>query len=158
MRLLVTTPMEVVLDVSGVRHVRAEDATGAFGIQPGHADFITALTTSVITWSDKEEKRSHVVVQGGVLAVRDGSLVEVATRDAVGEEELRALGPAVLARFREERQAEESSRTSSARLQLAAIKQLQRYLQSGRQDMPQGSLPSLQGSAFGEGAEGEGSR
>lgn len=143
MRLLVTTPMAVVVEADDVRYVRAEDETGAFGILPGHADFITVLTVSVLTWRNAQEKLHHVALRGGVLTVRGGNDVEVATRGAVGEDTLHRLGEAVLTRFREEVQAEEESRVSTQRLQFAAIRQLQRYLESGRQPVPQGSPPSL---------------
>lgn len=83
MKLLVTTPMEVILDVEDVQHVRAEDETGVFGILPGHADFITVLTVSVLTWRNHSNEEHHLVVRGGVLTVRDGTLVEVATREAI---------------------------------------------------------------------------
>lgn len=155
MRLLVTTPLSVVVD-EDVRHVRAEDETGAFGILPGHADFITTLEISVITWRNHSEEEHFIAVRGGVLAVRDGNLVEVATREAVGEDNFRQLGRAVLARFREETQAEEASRVSATRLQLATIRQLQRYLEAGRQPLPQGSPPSLGSSVGRGGPPGEG--
>ncbi len=137
MRLIVTTPMALVVEADDVRHVRAEDETGAFGILPGHADFVTVLDVSVISWRNHADENHHVAVRGGVLTVRDGSLVEVATRDAVGEDTLRKLGDAVLTRFRDEAKAEEDSRVSSARLHLAAIRQLQRYLEAGRSTIPQ---------------------
>lgn len=143
MRLLVTTPIAVIVDADNVRHVRAEDETGAFGILPGHADFITALTVSVITWRDDANKEQHVAVRGGVLTVCSGDLVEVATRDAVSEDTLQELGAAVLERFRSDAFAEEDSRVSTARLHLAAIRQLQRFLESGRQNVPQGLTPVL---------------
>jgi len=141
MRLLITTPMAVIVDEEGVRHVRAEDETGAFGILEHHADFITTLAVSVITWRNGSDQEHHVAVRGGVLTVRDGNLIEVATREAVGEDTLGQLGEAVLQRFREEAHAEEESRVSATRLHLATIRQLQRYLESGRQPVPQG-LPS----------------
>ncbi len=137
MRLVVTTPVAVCLEADDVRHVRAEDATGAFGILPGHADFITVLAISVITWLDRAGKAHHVAVRGGVLAVRDGDLVEVASRDAVGEETLARLGDAVLERFRAEETAEAESRISATRLQLAAIRQIQRVLEAGQRPVPQ---------------------
>jgi F-type H+-transporting ATPase subunit epsilon len=143
MKLLVTTPISVIVEAVGVRHVRADDETGAFGILPGHADFITVLTVSVITWRNQANEEHYVAVRGGVLTVRDGNLVEVATREAVSEDTLRRLGGAVLERFREEAQAEEQSRVSAARLHLAAIRQLQRYLESGRQPLPQAPPPAL---------------
>jgi F-type H+-transporting ATPase subunit epsilon len=154
MRLLVTTPVSVVVDVDDVRHVRAEDETGAFGIMPGHADFITALAISVMTWRNHAGDLHHVAVRGGVLRVSDGALVEVATADAAGEDTLRQLGETVLARFRDEARAEEESRISAARLHFAAIRQLQRYLESGRQTVPQGP-PQPPARAMG-GSPGEG--
>ena len=143
MRLLVTTPMSVVVDVEDVRHVRAEDETGAFGILPGHADFMTVLVVSVITWRNHNDDEHHVAVRGGILTVRDGNFVDIATREAVGEDTLRELGQAVLERFREEAHAEKESRVSATRLHLAAIRQLQRYLESGRQPVPKGSPPAM---------------
>lgn len=156
MRLLITTPMTVVIDAENVRHVRAEDETGAFGILPGHADFITVLSVSVVTWRNHTGDEHHVAVRGGVLTVRSGDLVEIATREAVGEDTLRQLGESVLQRFREESQAEEESRVSATRVQLAAIRQLQRYLESGRQPFAMGQPPafglsSARGSPPGEG-------
>ena len=47
MKLLVTTPLAVIVDVEDVRHIRADDETGAFGILPGHANFITVLIDRV---------------------------------------------------------------------------------------------------------------
>jgi F0F1-type ATP synthase epsilon subunit len=47
MRLTVSTPLAVVVDADDVAHLRAEDETGAFGIMPDHADFLTVLTISV---------------------------------------------------------------------------------------------------------------
>lgn len=156
MRLLVTTPVSVAVDAEDVRHVRAEDETGAFGILPGHADFISVLAISVITWRNHSGDEHHVAVRGGVLTVRDGDLVEVATRDAVGEDTLRRLGRAVLDRFRDEAQAEEVSRVSATRLHLAAIRTLQRYLQSGRQPVPRGLPPRAGTPMAGDGPPGEG--
>lgn len=156
MRLLVTTPTSVVADVQDLRHVRAEDETGAFGVLPGHADFITVLEVSVITWRTSNGDEHHAAVRGGVLTVRNGDLVEVATREAVGEDTLARLGRAVLDRFREEAHAEEESRVSATRLHLAAIRQLQRYLESGHQPVPQGPPSSLGVAARTVGPPGEG--
>jgi F-type H+-transporting ATPase subunit epsilon len=156
MRLLVTTPVSVVVDADDVRHVRAEDETGAFGILSGHADFITILSVSVITWRDRLGEDRHIAVRGGVLTVRGGNLVEVATREAVGEDTLRQLGQAVLQRFRAEVEAEEESRLAATRLHLAAIRQLQRYLESARRPVPQGLPPALSAAMLRDGSLPEG--
>jgi len=156
MRLLVTTPMSVVVDEADVRHVRAEDDTGAFGVLPHHADFVTVLSASVITWGNGSGAEHHVAVRGGILTVRGGDLVEVATREAVGEATLRRLGEAVLERFQEEVEAEEESRISAARLHIAAIRQIQHYLESGRQSVLTGRPPTGAPTPLGEGSFGKG--
>jgi F-type H+-transporting ATPase subunit epsilon len=157
-KLIVTTPIGVVAEVEDALQVRAEDSTGAFGIRPGHADFITALAISVLTWRDRQGEDHHIAVRGGVLTVQDGDLVEVATREAVGEKSLRELGPAVLERFREEQSEQQEASISATRLHLAVIRQLQRYLDSGRAAMPKGGpagsvMPGGEGDLAGGGGE-----
>lgn len=59
MRLIVTTPLAIIADASDVAHLRAEDETGAFGILPGHADFLIALSVSVATWRNRTGGRAQ---------------------------------------------------------------------------------------------------
>jgi F-type H+-transporting ATPase subunit epsilon len=146
MKVVVTTPLSVVVDVDGVVHVRAEDESGAFGILQGHADFLTVLAISVVTWRDEGGSEYNVAVRGGVLMVRNGNRVEIATRAAVAGDDLEALQAEVSSWFRDEAEAEEESRVSAGRLHLAAIRQIQKYLEAGRQPVPQG-LPLTGGSA-----------
>ena len=77
MRLVVTTPTTVILDRQDVSYVRAEDESGSFGVFPGHADFMTVLTVSVITWRNDTDRDHFIAVRGGVLTVQDGNTVEV---------------------------------------------------------------------------------
>ena len=57
MRLLITTPTAVVIDDPNVVAVRAEDESGSFGILNGHADFLTALTVSVVSWHCTDDRQ-----------------------------------------------------------------------------------------------------
>ena len=41
--LSITTPLEIVLSETGIASLRGEDASGGFGILPGHADFLTVI-------------------------------------------------------------------------------------------------------------------
>lgn len=132
MRLTVATPLAIVLDADDVMHVRAEDTTGAFGILPHHADFLTALPASVVTWRNGAGVEHHVAVRGGMLEVRNGDMVSVATREAVQGDDLHRLEAEVLAVFRRELEAERSARTDAERLYLAAIRRISRLLQPDR--------------------------
>ena len=109
-------------------HVRAEDPSGAFGILPGHADFLTALAVSVLTWRGTEGREHHVAVRGGVLSVRGGSIVLVATPEAVAGDDLHQLESEVLTRFRQQLEAERAAHTEAQRLHLSAIRQIMRLL------------------------------
>ncbi len=72
MKLTVTTPLAIITKADNVVHVRAEDDTGAFGILRGHADFLTALAISVLSWRDEGGAEHHIAVRGGMLAVSGG--------------------------------------------------------------------------------------
>ncbi|TCP39969.1 F0F1 ATP synthase subunit epsilon [Rhodovulum marinum] len=133
MRLVVTTPTALVEEVAGVRHIRAEDETGAFGILPGHADFVTVLPVSVVTWRGEDGGEGFVLVRGGVLTVRGGDLVEIAARGAYRADDLADLGDDALAALERLDVSEDEARTSETRLHLATMRQIERVLQSGRQ-------------------------
>lgn len=128
MKLVVTTPFEVIVEADEVAHLRAEDATGAFGILPGHADFVTVLSVSVATWRDRAGAEHYVALRGGVLDVRDGQRIAIATREAVPGDDLKRLETEVLTRFRERLESEQAARTDSQRLYLAAVRQISQYL------------------------------
>jgi F-type H+-transporting ATPase subunit epsilon len=135
-KLRIVTPMQKVVEVNDVAAIRAEDETGAFGLLPGHEDFLTVLSVSVISWKAENGDEGHAAVRGGVMQVRGGDTVDVATRDAISGVSLSVLRSDVLERFRREAKLEELSKTASAKLNLAVIRQLQKYLEAGRMRIP----------------------
>ncbi|ACE99610.1 ATP synthase F0F1 subunit epsilon [Rhodopseudomonas sp. AAP120] len=132
MRLRIVTPLSVVVEEDGVLVVRAEDATGSFGILPGHADFLTNLAISVVSWKNGNGIRHCCAVRRGVLSVSGGQDVAVATREAVLGDDLATLGETVLARFRADIEAERTEHVETTRLQLNAIRQIMSHLRSDR--------------------------
>ncbi len=128
MRLVVTTPTAIALDESSVRHVRAEDPSGAFGIESGHADFLTTLSICVVRWRNGGGAEHYVAVRGGVLRVREGEVVEIATREAVVDDDLGHLRSEVLIAMAKNVEAERSARSGALSLEHAAIRQIYRYL------------------------------
>jgi F-type H+-transporting ATPase subunit epsilon len=128
MRLLITTPTAVVIDDREVAAVRAEDESGSFGILRGHADFLTALTVSVVSWHRADGRQRFCAVSHGVLSVTNGSEVAVATREAIAGDDLGHLEQVILAQFRDALEAERIARTRSLQLQMKAIRQIVRYL------------------------------
>ena len=131
MRLRITTPLAVVVDEAAVQIVSAEDASGAFGIQPHHADFLTSLAIGVVNWKDSAGARHYCAVHGGVLTVTGGQEIAVTTREAIRGEDLATLDQAIRDRFGVDDAVERSARVDSTKLQLRAIREIVRHLQPG---------------------------
>lgn len=132
MRLLVSTPSAVVLDADQVRRVRAQNGSGAFGILPGHADFVTVLAVSVLRWQDRDAVERYVALNGGVLTVRGGRDVAVSSREAVADDDLDRLERRVLGEMRREAAEETADRSRQSHLHLAAIRRMCGFLRAGR--------------------------
>lgn len=128
MRLHITTPLTVAVDEDAIVSVRAEDDSGSFGIMTGHADFLTSLTVSVVDWKRSDGSRHYCAVRGGLLSVTGGKDVSITTREAVPGDDLVTLHDVVLARFRDDLDAERNERVGGAQLELAAIRMIMRRL------------------------------
>jgi len=132
MNLSITTPLAVVVDEQGVTALRAEDPSGSFGILPGHADFLTSLVISVLSWRRADGTRHYCAVRRGVLSVTSGQNIAIATREAVTGDDLATLDHTVLSRFRADTEVERTAHVESTRLQLNAIRQIMRHLRPAR--------------------------
>jgi F-type H+-transporting ATPase subunit epsilon len=141
-KLIVSTPLAIVVDNDDVRHLRAEDETGAFGILPGHTVFLTALAISIVTWRDGKGIEHHIAVRGGMLEIRDGTTITIATRDAILGDDLHVLETEVLASFRRRLNEERAAHSDAQRLYLAAIRQIYSFLKSERAPSTPG-MPSV---------------
>ena len=133
MKLVVATPTEIVEDVDDIVSVRANDDTGAFGIQPGHADFLTVLPISVVSWRTKT-RSGVVVIRGGILTVQGGSRIDIAARGAWREDQLSDLGSSAIAELQREDSDEDVTRKSEHRLHLATMRQIERLLRGARKE------------------------
>ncbi len=133
MRLLITDPTAIIADHADVTSVRAEDESGGFGILTGHADLLTVLTVSVVSWRHTDGKAGYCAVRRGVLSVKGGKEIAIATREAQRGDDLDTLEALVLSRFRAEAEAERSGRTAAMRLQTQAIRRIVEALRPGRQ-------------------------
>jgi F-type H+-transporting ATPase subunit epsilon len=128
MRLRIITPLSVVIDEDGVLALRADDATGSFGILPRHADFLTSLAICVVSWESSNGMRHYCAVRRGVLSVDGGHDIAIATREAVPGDNLVTLDQTVLARFRADIETQRTEHVESTRLQLHAIRQIMSHL------------------------------
>lgn len=145
MKLVVTTPTAIVADLDGINHLRAEDPSGGFGILPGHADFLTALSISVLIWRQQDGAEGYCAVRGGVLTVEEGERIAVATAEAVVGDDLDRLEHEVLARFRRTEAEEAAARTGALHLHWTAVRHMLGYLR-----------PDRRANGFGGGLSGNG--
>lgn len=132
MRLLISHLGAIAVDESDVLSVRAEDSSGHFGVMDRHADLVTALEPSVVSWRRSDGSEGYCAVRRGVLTVERGKTVAVATREAVVDSDLARLESTVMAEFRRHDAVEREARVASARMELQAMREILRYLRPER--------------------------
>ncbi len=130
MKLRITSPLAVIVDEDNVQIVAAEDASGGFGIQPHHADFLTSLAVGVVSWKNRAGARRYCAVHGGILTISGGREVDITTREAIPGDDLATLDQAILNRFgaAADIETERAGRIDTTRPQLQAIRELVRHL------------------------------
>lgn len=126
--LRITTPMDLVLEAEGLAAVRGADASGGFGIWPGHAEFLTVMPASVLSWRAAGAPWRFAALRGGVLRVTGGARIEVACRAAVLGEDLAALEAEVARAEAARRDAARVARGAEIALHGRAIRALMRHL------------------------------
>jgi F-type H+-transporting ATPase subunit epsilon len=126
--LTVATPSRVWFDAVEIVSLRAEDESGSFGIRPGHADFVTLLTPSVVRWTCADGSTHYCAVDSGVLLVLCGTAVSIACREAVPGASLEGLEAGVRSRHASEADAARRARVDQLRLHARAVRQMLRYL------------------------------
>ncbi|MBB3892963.1 F-type H+-transporting ATPase subunit epsilon [Phenylobacterium haematophilum] len=134
MKLLITSPSKVTVDHDDIAAIRAEDASGEFGLLPHHADFMTALSISVLSWRHLDGRQGYCAVRGGLLTVNRGE-VAVATREAIVGDDLAALEAIVGDRLRADAEQDRQARAHSEHLRIQAIRQIVGYLRPGASDV-----------------------
>jgi F-type H+-transporting ATPase subunit epsilon len=120
--LQILVPDAVVLDTR-VTAVQAGDATGRFGLRAGHEPFVTALSPSLLVYTDEEGRERYAALDGGVLLL-EGNLVSVVTREAVLADRLEDVAKQAAAILDIRQQEERRARDEFHELQTALVKQL----------------------------------
>jgi F-type H+-transporting ATPase subunit epsilon len=120
----IVVPDAVVLNAR-VTGVQAADATGRFGLRPGHEPFVTVLSPSLLVYTDEAGAEHFAAVDGGVL-VLDGDRVSVVTREAVLADRLEDVAERAAAILDARRRQERHARTEFDELQTALVRQLAR--------------------------------
>jgi F-type H+-transporting ATPase subunit epsilon len=131
LRVTIATPSGLLVDSPDVAAFRAEDATGSFGILPGHADFLSVLVPCVLRWRTMGGERRFCAVSGAVLRVVNGRRISIACRDGELGDALETL-EARVRNVREARlDAARRARVEQIRVNALAIRQILKYLRPG---------------------------
>jgi F-type H+-transporting ATPase subunit epsilon len=125
MQLIVTTPTRVIVD-EPVRSVQTEDASGRFGIEPGHEHFLTTAVSSILMYRPTAGGEKYVAVDRGTLRVTPDR-VQLATRQAVASGNLDELERVVEQQFEHERDVHREALTSFADMELSAWRKMMKY-------------------------------
>jgi F-type H+-transporting ATPase subunit epsilon len=99
-----------------------------FGILPGHADFLTSLTISVVSWKSTGAILHFCAVRRGVFSITGGQAISIATREAILGNDLTTLDQKVLTRFRADIETDRMEHVGSTQLQLNAIRRIMLHL------------------------------
>lgn len=131
LKLTVTTPLQIILQEEGIASLRAEDASGDFGIKPGHTDFLTVIDAGVMRWRTAEGPWRFCALRGGIFSVTGGNQVRVACREAILSDELASLRPRVSAARKEALDESRRERAQGVKLYAHAIRRLMHELAAG---------------------------
>jgi F-type H+-transporting ATPase subunit epsilon len=126
----VSLNLEIIAPHRLIAHCRvvalhAADASGRFGIWPGHEDFLTVLIPCVLRYRGEDGHESFAAVDGGVLLLEDGR-ISVATRDAVVGERLDEVADKAAAMLDARKNKEQAARTGFAELETSLLRELRK--------------------------------
>jgi F-type H+-transporting ATPase subunit epsilon len=108
--------------VPGVRSLVARDASGSFGIQAGHEDFMTALEFGLARYRCADDWR-YLALPGGILRVAGGQ-VWLFTRRYLEDSDYRRLGAEIEAELRAEEAALRETRLSLQQMEQHLLRRL----------------------------------
>jgi len=106
-----------------VKGVRAADASGHFGLLPGHEKFLTLLTPCIVTFRKEDGTEGYAAADSGVLLC-EGNEVAIATREAVVADRMEDVAATIEDMLAARRREEEAARAEFAELQALLLREL----------------------------------
>jgi F-type H+-transporting ATPase subunit epsilon len=129
LRLKVYAPSDIFLDRE-VKKVVAESPAGSFCILPRHIDYVTALTTGILSYLTPEDEERFLAIDEGVL-VKQGNEVQVAAEWVIGGE-LGELRRQIEHMMSDAGEREKKTRSSMARLEADFIRRFMEFGKLGK--------------------------
>jgi F-type H+-transporting ATPase subunit epsilon len=97
----------------------------------GHVPFLTALAASVVSWRDGTGREKYCAVRGGLLTVRGGQEIAIATRQAFLGDDLSQLEQNLRDSIAAADERERTERVAAAQMQAMAIRRIMSILRPG---------------------------
>lgn len=101
----------------------AADASGRFGIWPGHEAFLTLLAPCLLALRDEAGVERYAAADGGVLLVEHDH-VSIVTREVVTADRLEQVADAAADMLAARRRNEQAARAEFAELQSSLLREL----------------------------------
>jgi F-type H+-transporting ATPase subunit epsilon len=108
-----------------IHALQASDASGRFGIWPGHEALTTVLEPCLLVYRDEADCERYAAVDGGALVLENG-VISIACREAVVSDELEHVADRASQMLRQRRQEEQTARGEFAELQSTLMRQLKK--------------------------------
>jgi F-type H+-transporting ATPase subunit epsilon len=110
---------------SRIRGLQAADASGRFGLWPGHERFVTVLEPGLVVFRDEQDHEKFAAVDGGALVLQD-NCVSIACREAIVADRLEEVAARAAAMIAERRLSEKTARADFAELQATLLRDLRK--------------------------------
>lgn len=101
----------------------AADASGRFGVWPGHEAFLTLLVPCLLVFREEQGGERYAAADGGVLTVEQDR-VSIATREVVAAECLEKVADAAANMLEARHRQERSARAEFTELQASLLREL----------------------------------
>ena len=108
---------------TGIKRLQAADASGRFGIWPGHEAFLTLLIPCVVSFTETSGRERYAAADGGVCLVDKGR-ISIVTREAVVADRLEDVADAAATMLEARRRLEKTAKTEFAQLQISLLTEL----------------------------------
>jgi F-type H+-transporting ATPase subunit epsilon len=108
--------------------LRGNDATGSFGIWPGHEAFVTVLEPGLLMYRLEDGTERFAAVDGGVLLLENNQ-VSITSRDVAAAERLEQVADAAAAMLAARRQKEHLAAGEFAELQTTLFREMKKLEQ-----------------------------
>jgi F-type H+-transporting ATPase subunit epsilon len=116
--------------IDGVASFVGEDASGSFGILPGHARFMTSLELGLARFRIQDESWQYLAMPGGVLYFKD-NLLSLCTRRFFLDDDYERITDTLTRQLLAEEEALQEVRQSLVQLEQEVLKRLWKLGVSG---------------------------